>query len=151
MSKGSPKHRLGRIRSRARNETQRPVPALVQAYLQGTPTRTDEPASTEAGDDRRRARRVSLNSEVTVRRIGGFNFLVALSNLSAGGCNVELIEEAEVGDSVIARFPQLEPLGSRVRWVDGRTSGIEFHNALHPAVFDVLVTRLPGNEPAAAA
>ena len=77
-----------------------------------------------------------------MRRIGGFNFEVPLGNISSGGCRVEMLEESEVGDTVIARFPQLEPLGSRICWTDGRKIGVEFFNRIHPAVLDLVVTRL---------
>jgi hypothetical protein len=94
------------------------------------------------GEERRCCRRVALNSEVVVRRIGGFNFQVALREVSRRGCRVELIEPCEVGDAVITRFPQLEPLGSRVCWTEGTTTGVEFTTNIHPAVFDHLLARL---------
>ena len=99
-------------------------------------------------DERRRFPRATVHSEIVVRRIGGFNFQVAMSDLSSGGCRVEMIEPCALGDSVIARLPQLEPLGSRVSWCVGTKTGIEFQKAIHPAVFDALVSRLPGLAPA---
>jgi hypothetical protein len=92
--------------------------------------------------ERRGLGRVPMRSEIIVRRIGGFNFEVALRDMSAHGCQIELIEACEVGDAIIARFPQLEPLGSRVCWTRGTTTGIEFQTKIHPAVFDHLVGRL---------
>ena len=92
--------------------------------------------------ERRGLGRVAMRSEIIVRRIGGFNFEVALRDMSAHGCQVELIEACEVGDAIIARFPQLEPLGSRVCWTRGTTTGIEFQTKIHPAVFDHLLGRL---------
>ena len=65
-----------------------------------------------------------------------------MENVSAGGCRVELIDTYEIGDHVIARLPQLEPLGARVCWATGATAGIEFLTGFHPAVFDSLLTRL---------
>lgn len=92
--------------------------------------------------ERRCLDRVAMEDEVIVRRIGGFNFEVALRDVSAHGCQVELIEACEVGDAIITRFPQLEPLGSCVRWTQGTTTGIEFQTKIHPAVFDHLLGRL---------
>lgn len=92
--------------------------------------------------ERRSLDRVALDGEIIVRRIGGFNFEVALRDVSAHGCQVELVEACEVGDAIIARFPQLEPLGSRVCWTQGTTTGIEFQTKIHPAVFDHLLGRL---------
>jgi hypothetical protein len=91
---------------------------------------------------RRRSRRVSVSDEVGIRRIGSFNFQARMHNVSTGGCRVELIEAYDVGDRVVARLPKLEPLGARVCWSMGATAGIEFHNGMHPAVFDSLLLRL---------
>ena len=55
---------------------------------------------------------------------------------------IAVIDESKGGDAIIARFPQLEPLGSRVCWTRGTTTGIEFQTKIHPAVFDHLVGRL---------
>jgi hypothetical protein len=153
MSDRTLKYRLGSIRQRAIESTRQPLPERVRAYLNGTSLDSTPLLAAETNDqreDRRRVARVALKSEVTVRRIGGFNFQVTLSNISAGGCNVELLEAAEVGDSVITRFPQLEPLSSRVCWIDGRSTGVEFMSHIHPAVLDLLVRKLAEGETAAA-
>ena len=136
------KYRLARIKGRARETSEQPLPPTVQAYLDGTRRRAIESEAAPSDGDRRHCERHELLSEVTVRRIGGFNFDVEVSNISTGGCQVEMLEESEVGDTVIARFPQLEPLGSRICWTDGRKVGIEFFNRIHPAVLDLVVSRL---------
>lgn len=137
--------RLQRINDRAREGNRALLSETVQAYLAGEPSEQAlavEPVEIEGGDERRRFSRVSSAGEVIVRRLGGFNFQVALHDVSAGGCRVEMIEASEAGDSVITRLPQLEPLGSTVCWADGTTTGIKFSNAIHPAVFDLVVSRL---------
>jgi len=91
---------------------------------------------------RRRAPRTAVSGEVSVRRIGGFNFQAGLHDVSVGGCRVEMLEPCEVGDRVVTRFPELEPLGARVCWSAGATAGVEFHTTVHPAVFDALLIRL---------
>ena len=91
---------------------------------------------------RRRAPRTAVSGEVSVRRIGGFNFQAGLHDVSVGGCRVEMLEPCEVGDRVVTRFPELEPLGARVCWSAGATAGVEFHASVHPAVFDALLIRL---------
>ena len=136
------KYRLARISVRARETSAQPLPATVQAYLDGAPRRVTEADAAPSEGDRRHCERHELRSEVTVRRIGGFNFEVPLSDISVGGCKVEMLEESEVGDTVIARFPQLEPLGSRICWTDGRKIGVEFFNRIHPAVLDLVVSRI---------
>lgn len=145
--------RLMRIRGRARAGSEAPIPPAVQAYLNGGPLQPKTPASADGEQgresERRRSARVPVASEVLVRRVGGFSFEVALHDVSNGGCRVELLEPCEVGDPVIARFPQLEPLGSRVCWAAGTTAGMQFLTTIHPAVFDSLLTRL-ADEPTAA-
>jgi hypothetical protein len=91
---------------------------------------------------RRRQPRSPIGGEVSVRRIGSFNFQAALRDVSIGGCRVEMLEPCEIGDRVVTRFPELEPLGARVCWSAGATAGVEFHNSVHPAVFDALLIRL---------
>jgi hypothetical protein len=142
--------RLQRISGRAREESATFLSETVQAYLAGEPAPAAEPAVSEDSDERRRWGRVASGGEVIVRRLGGFNFQVALHDVSAGGCRVEMLEPSEPGDNVITRLPQLEPLGSTVCWADGTMTGIKFLTTIHPAVFDMVVTRL-ADEPAAAA
>jgi hypothetical protein len=92
--------------------------------------------------DRRDCERVGVESAITVRPIGGFNHQVRLDDLSTDGCRVELVEEIELGEPLIARFPDLEPLVGAVRWKHGAVAGLEFSRPMHPAVLDALVTRL---------
>ncbi|HEX6783561.1 MAG TPA: PilZ domain-containing protein [Sphingomicrobium sp.] len=151
MSVNGADRRLMRIRGRARAASERPIPAKVQAYLSGASMiavepEPKEPSTCPEGTERRQSERVTLDSSVIVRRVGGFNFEVALQDLSTGGCRVRMLEPAEVGDPVIARLPQLEPLGSRVSWAEGTTTGMQFLAKIHPAVFDALLTRLPRAE-----
>jgi hypothetical protein len=83
-----------------------------------------------------------LVSRVVVRPIGGFNCEVRLDDASAAGCRVEMVESVDVGESLIARFPQLEPLVAKVCWTKKTTAGLHFSKSIHPAVFDALLTRL---------
>jgi hypothetical protein len=97
----------------------------------------------QSGKEQRRHGRHDLgDASVSVRRIGGFNFSVRLRDVSAGGCGIELIEPYDVSDQVIARFKRLDPLGASVCWTSRTVAGIEFHRAIHPAVFENLLGRL---------
>ena len=145
MTKHIADRRLRRVRGRARAACEKmspAVPATVQAYLRGESIVPAVDAGDRPDDERRSCARVAMTSEVLVRPIGGFGFQAGLRNLSARGCSFELIEPCEVGDSVITRFPQLEPLGSRVCWAEGVTAGVEFATAMHPAVFESVLARL---------
>ena len=92
--------------------------------------------------DRRGVERVAVASNITVRPIGGFNHQVRIDDVSIAGCRVELVEETQLGEPLITRFPQLEPLVGEVRWKAGATAGLEFSRHVHPAVLDALVSRL---------
>jgi len=92
--------------------------------------------------DRRSCARISVASAIIVRPIGGYNHQVRVDDVSTAGCRVELIEDVELGEPVITRFPELEPLVGSVRWKVGATAGLEFSRAMHPAVLDHMVTRL---------
>jgi hypothetical protein len=113
------------------------------------PSRQQDWGETEADPggelalDRRAHRRLALASRVVIRPIGGFNCEVTLDDASAAGCRVEMIEPVDVGESLIARFPELEPLVARVCWTKQTTAGLSFGKSMHPAVFDSLLTRLP--------
>ena len=130
--------RRRRIAAAARAAEGKPT---VKAEYAPTPV-VVESSAPNVEHERRSLNRVAMNGEVIVRRIGGFNFEVALRDMTAHGCQVELVEACEVGDAIITRFPQLEPLGSSVRWTRGTTTGIEFQTKIHPAVFDHLLGRL---------
>jgi hypothetical protein len=111
------------------------------ADCEGLATVADE-RSDELMLDRRRFARVAVASTLMIRPIGGFNYQAQLDQVSAAGCRVELVEEAELGEPLIARFPQLEPLVGEVRWKEGPMAGLEFTRPMHSAVLDALVTRL---------
>jgi len=92
--------------------------------------------------DRRGCGRVEVASSIVLRPIGSFTHQVRIEDVSTAGCRVELVEEVELGEPVITRFPQLEPLVGAVRWKKGALAGLEFSRMMHPAVLDALVTRL---------
>src|SRR5258708_1189282 len=93
--------------------------------------------------DRRDCPRVAVASTISVRPLGAFNYQVRLHDVSIAGCRVELIEEAEIGEALIARFPQLEPLAGAIRWKGGSRAGLQFSRRIHPALLAPLVTPLP--------
>jgi len=138
----SKQRRLTAIAERARGCAATLECAPEPAQNTGTEPEAADQHSDEFVLDRRCFARVAVESKLTVRPIGGFNYQARLDEVSAAGCRVELVEEAALGEPLIARFPQLEPLVGEVRWKEGATAGLEFTRAMHPAVLDALVTRL---------
>jgi hypothetical protein len=93
-------------------------------------------------DGRRCSERVPAAGEISLRKTGSLAFEVPLGDVSTHGCKVELVEAIHLNDRVVARFPGLEPFGGRVAWVDSRCAGVHFDRSMHPAVFDLLLSRL---------
>ena len=90
----------------------------------------------------RKAERVSVSAEVTLRRMGKVAYQCRLFDLSPEGCKAEMIERPLVGERAVIRFAGIEPLEAEVRWVHGPNAGLEFERSFHPAVFDLLIARL---------
>jgi hypothetical protein len=92
----------------------------------------------------RKHKRIALNGEASMRRIGHHNFRVQVFDASPTGCKVELVEMPKIGDYLVLRFDGLEALEAEVCWIEGFTAGLRFSKAIHPAVFDLVVSRLNG-------
>jgi hypothetical protein len=101
---------------------------------------SDEPS--EKSETPRSTDRVGISSEVKVRRIGQLNFNVRMFDLSPVGCKIEVIERPRVGERLMLKFEGLEVIQGEVMWIEGFIVGLQFERAFHPAVFDLLVTRL---------
>lgn len=102
----------------------------------GFPVRPETPPTP------RRAERVSVAAEVTLRRMGKGAYQCRLFDLSPDGCKAEMIERPLVGERAVVRLPGIEPLEAEVRWVEGPNAGLKFERSFHPAVFDLLLARL---------
>jgi len=92
--------------------------------------------------DPRRSARIGLSAEIRLRRAGQNNYRVKILDVSVDGCKAEFVERPELDERVWVKFEGLESLEAIVCWVRGFEVGLEFESAIHPAVFDVLVSRL---------
>lgn len=88
--------------------------------------------------------RLALTADVSMRRLGGANYRVGVSDLSSHGCKVELVERPRVDEHVLVKFEGLEVLEAEVCWVEGHSGGLRFEKPIHAAVFDLLFARLAG-------
>ncbi len=105
----------------------------------------DEPGEKggNAQDEQKRsAERVPIEVQATLRRIGKGSYRVAVSDLSPGGCKVELVERTGVGEHVLLKFDSIEAIEAEVSWVRDYSAGLRFHRSIHEAVFDLLFERL---------
>lgn len=132
---------LLRISGRAPTTTERRL-AVLQTHAPRPAAEHETEAEPIRIEERRRCERLEISIRVDVRRVGSCTFRVTLKDISRCGCMFEMLELCRPDDSVIARFPNLEPLGSRICWTNGRTAGLQFQTSVHPAVFDMLITRL---------
>jgi hypothetical protein len=83
----------------------------------------------------RRADRVELTAEVSVRRSGVHPFRVRIFDASPEGCRIEFVERPSVGERVWVKFDGLESIEGTVRWVEGHIGGVQFERPLYDAVF----------------
>jgi hypothetical protein len=90
----------------------------------------------------RQESRIDTRADVNFRRIGKSRFKVAIHDMSAKGCKVEIVERPSVGEKVQVKFDGLEALDAKVRWVEGHEAGVEFDRPIHPAVFFMLAARM---------
>ena len=92
----------------------------------------------DSGDPQtpRRAQRVGMSAEVSIRRAGLHGFRVRVFDASRSGCKIEFVERPSVGERVWVKFDGLEAIEATVRWVDGHYGGVEFERPLYQAVFE---------------
>lgn len=101
-----------------------------------------EPVEVQPQHWPRCSERTQLSAEVSMRRLGKFNYRVRVFDVSPEGCKVELVERPRIDEHVFIRFEGLEALDCAVCWLDGMTAGLRFERAIHPAVFALLLERL---------
>ena len=90
----------------------------------------------------RRSERVAVVAEVTLRKPGQPNYRVRVLDASPEGCKLEFIQRPREGDRIWVKFEGLETLEAQVCWVEDFVMGVNFARSLHPAVFDLLVTKI---------
>jgi hypothetical protein len=92
--------------------------------------------------ERRRDQRLSLDADVEFRRKKQAHYTVRMQDLTPNGCRIAPPERVDAGELVWVQLPSLESLSSRVKWATAWQSGVEFDRPMHPAVFDLLASRL---------
>jgi PilZ domain len=100
---------------------------------------SSEPPSTEKP---RSHERRPITAKLLLRRAGHKNFLVGMFDLTCKGCKIEFVERPSVGERLWLKFEWLDSVEAVVRWVDGFRGGVEFEQAIHPAVFEILIAKL---------
>ena len=86
--------------------------------------------------------RISLSAGVMLRRSARPAFNVEVFEASRSGCSCEFIERPAIGERLWIKFDGLEALEASVCWVEGARQGLKFATPMHPAVFELVITRL---------
>jgi hypothetical protein len=90
----------------------------------------------------RAAERLDIAAEVSLRRSGRISYPVRTFDLTRLGCGCEFVERPEINERVWVKFAGMESLASEVCWIAGSSLGLKFNTPIHPAVFDLLLSRL---------
>lgn len=90
----------------------------------------------------RRTDRVAVRAEALLRRSGRIAFRVTLFDLTRFGCKCEFIERPSIYERVWLKFDGLQSIAATVCWIEDSELGLMFGHPLHPAVFELLLTRL---------
>jgi hypothetical protein len=95
----------------------------------------------------RKAERVQVNGEVSLRRSGRISYRVTAVDMTRFGCKCEFVERPSIYERVFVKFDGLESLEAVVCWIEESSLGLMFKTPMHPAVFDMLLMRLgPRND-----
>lgn len=90
----------------------------------------------------RKAERTEVNAEVSLRRLSRLSYRVAALDVTRFGCKCEFVERPTIYEHVWIKFDALESIEATVCWIEGSRAGMMYKSPLHPAVFDMLLSRL---------
>lgn len=96
----------------------------------------------DAAKPKRGAQRIRIQADIQLRKLGHVKSRVSLFDLSPTGCRVELAEKVEVGELVWVTFTGLQSIEARVAWFENWIAGLSFTVPIHPAVFELLVSKM---------
>lgn len=93
----------------------------------------------------RKSSRVAVDFEAGLRPRGGAAAVsVHILDLSTHGFRIDSLLDLAVGTDVWLRLPGLEPSHAKVAWTEGYISGCAFERPLHPAVLEMIISRMKG-------
>ena len=87
----------------------------------------------------RKAERRIVNLAASLREPGASLADAEVVNLSVTGFAAESPAALELGHIIWLKLEGLEPVASKVVWVDGAKAGFEFVNPLHRATLDMVL------------
>jgi hypothetical protein len=93
-------------------------------------------------EERRRYQRLSLHSELQIRRVKETTKSTSVHNLCPAGCCVDTAVDLTEGERAWVRLPGLQSIPSTVRWAKEWMAGVSFDRPVHPAVFEMVIRRM---------
>lgn len=90
----------------------------------------------------RRAERLDLTAEISLRRPGRTTCKVRVCDVSTHGCRSEFVDRPQEGETMFVKFEGLEAIEAVARWIEPPLTGLSFIRPIHPAVFDMMMRRL---------
>lgn len=116
---------------------------LGTPFLTGelTTREQDEPGPQQKD---RKSERVALEVDAGLRQRGGTGVSVHIHDLSVDGFRASTHLDLSPGTDVWLRLPGLEPYQAKVAWAKGQFIGCAFERPLHPAVLEMIVSRIRG-------
>jgi hypothetical protein len=90
----------------------------------------------------RKAERFRFDCPVMVRRQGRRSQLIDAQDISTHGCCLRFTDAPQSGETMWVRLPGVESIEAETRWTRGFSSGVNFKTQIHPAVFDLILSRL---------
>jgi hypothetical protein len=117
----------------------RPDPDDAEHYAAEISTSAPAPATTAKA---RIAERVEVSFGAALRQRGASGVSVQIADLSTNGFRVATHLELQPGTDVWLRLPGLEPCHARAVWCRGHYVGCEFVRPLHPAVLQMVVSKV---------
>ncbi|MFM9852838.1 MAG: PilZ domain-containing protein [Sphingomonadaceae bacterium] len=94
----------------------------------------------------RRADRIDVCVQATIREHGSTKFDVVVSDISVTGFRFETIFSLREGSRIWISLPHLAPLESVIQWRREPLYGASFAHPLHPAVRDHVVHHYGGKQ-----
>jgi hypothetical protein len=107
--------------------------------MQGKP---NQQVKFKRGDDRT-SRRSGVEILAEVREPGLGRIQAMIIDLSLTGFRMRCITRLTGEKNIFMALPSFSSIESKICWIEGDVYGCEFIQALHPAVFDHIVSRYP--------
>jgi hypothetical protein len=118
------------------------VNATVRWYQERKAGLQFDPERCNRDIEERSAERLSIATEITLRRSGRISYPVQTTDLTRFGCKCEFIERPSIRETMWVKFSGLESLESEVCWLADANVGLKFKTSIHPAVFTLLLNRV---------